>query len=502
MSIKAKLVLSNIAMLLVPLILFAITFFSIQSLYLTKIHNEYDIVQRRRGVIFTPYEIHAINLMRLGKISQDFAKYPDELNDKDLLRKTNDDLLKKNTFMILKKGKSIIFNGEKTKNKEVISKVEQSNNSEVISKVEQSDYKSSDKLGDFFMVSSELMGRQYSVRFSDGTEGSIFFIVDASRLISLYKEFLVELIISAILIISIMGGLLTFIVSRSILNPLKELKKGTENIKNGDLDSEVKAKSKDEIGNLCEAFDSMRKQLKKSIELQAQYENNRKELISNISHDLKTPITSIKGYVEGIKDGVADSPEKMEKYINTIYTKAQSMDYLIDELLTYSKLDLNKLPFDFKKVDIGNYMEDVMEELSLDVEKKNFKFSYTNKLPKKISVELDIQQIGRVLTNIISNSIKYMDKKNGKIDVEMKLDKDEVIIGVKDNGKGISKEALPYVFDRFYREDSSRNSMTGGSGLGLAICKKIIQEHGGRIWAESEEGVGTNMIFSIKIQNN
>lgn len=490
MSIKAKLVLSNIAMLLVPLILFGITFFGIQSLYLRKIHNEYDISQRRRGIILTPYEIHAINFMKFGKASQSFIKYPDELNDTDLLQKTNDDLLKKNTFIILKKGKNIIFNGEKTKNKEVVSKVEQLN------------YKTSDKLGDFFMISSELMGRQYSVHFSDGTEGSIFFIVDTSRLISLYKEFLVELIVSAILIISIMGGLLTFIVSRSILNPLKELKKGTENIKNGDLDFEVKAKSKDEIGNLCEAFNSMRKQLKKSIELQTQYENNRKELISNISHDLKTPITSIKGYVEGIKDGVADSPEKMEKYINTIYTKAQSMDYLIDELLTYSKLDLNKLPFDFKKVDIGIYMEDIMEEFSLDVEKKNFKFSYTNKLPKKISVKLDIQKIGRVLTNIISNSIKYMDKENGKIDVEMKLDKDEVIISVKDNGRGISKEALPYVFDRFYREDSSRNSMTGGSGLGLAICKKIIQEHGGRIWAESEEGVGTNMIFSIKIQNN
>lgn len=490
MSIKAKLVLSNIAMLLVPLILFGITFFSIQSLYLRKIHNEYDISQRRRGIILTPYEIHAINFMKFGKVSQSFTKYPDELNDTELLRKTNDDLLKKNTFIILKKGKNIIFNGEKTKNPEVVSKVEQLN------------YKSSDKLGDFFMISSELMGRQYSVRFSDGTEGSISFIVDTSRLITLYKEFLVELIISAILIISIMGGLLTFIVSRSILNPLKELKKGTENIKNGDLDFEVKAKSKDEIGNLCEAFNSMRKQLKKSIELQTQYENNRKELISNISHDLKTPITSIKGYVEGIKDGVADSPEKMEKYINTIYTKAQSMDYLIDELLTYSKLDLNKLPFDFKKVDIGSYMEDIMEEFRLDVEKKNFKFSYTNKLLKKISVKLDIQKIGRVLTNIISNSIKYMDKENGEIDVEMKLDKDEVIISVKDNGKGISKEALPYVFDRFYREDSSRNSMTGGSGLGLAICKKIIQEHGGRIWAESEEGVGTNMIFSIKIQNN
>lgn len=279
------------------------------------------------------------------------------------------------------------------------------------------------------------------------------------------------------------------------------MRKGTENIKNGDLDFEVKANSKDEIGELCEDFDDMRKKLKESIELQNQYENNRKELISNISHDLKTPITSIKGYVEGIRDGVADTPEKMEKYINTIYTKSQSMDYLIDELLTYSKLDMNKMHFDFQKIDITSYMEDLMEEIRFDVEKKKIKFSYKNNIKGQVIVKIDVQNINRVIMNIISNSIKYMDKEEGKIEVNMYLKGDEVIIGIKDNGKGISKNALSCIFDRFYREDYSRNSLTGGSGLGLAICKKIIEEHGGRIWAESEEKIGTAMWFTIKIYN-
>lgn len=352
---------------------------------------------------------------------------------------------------------------------------------------------------EFFMSSGELIGREFSIHLSDGTQASMFFIVNTSKLFSIYREFITALIASAILIIIFISGLLTFFVSRSILIPLKSLKKGTENIKNGDLDFEVKSNSKDEIGDLCEAFNDMRKKLKESIELQNQYENNRKELISNISHDLKTPITSIKGYVEGIRDGVADTPEKMEKYINTIYTKSQSMDYLIDELLTYSKLDMNKMHFDFQRIDIKSYMEDLMEEIRFDVEKKKINFSYTNNIKEKAYVKVDVQNINRVIMNIISNSIKYMDKKEGSIAVSMSLKEGEVIIAIKDNGKGISKEALNYIFDRFYREDYSRNSLTGGSGLGLAICKKIIEEHGGRIWAESEENVGTNMCLAIKI---
>lgn len=189
------------------------------------------------------------------------------------------------------------------------------------------------------------MVRQIRFAFSDGGSGIIFLVIDTSKLSELSKEFIISIVIAIIAIVSLTSALITFLVSRSILIPLTQLKIGTEKIKDGDLSFEVKAESRDEIGELCNAFDDMRKRLKESVELQLQYEDNRKELISNISHDLKTPITSIKGYVEGIKDGVADTPEKMEKYVNTIYNKAQSMNYLIEELLTYSKLDLKNFRF-------------------------------------------------------------------------------------------------------------------------------------------------------------
>lgn len=478
-------------MFVVPLILCVMTFIGLRDLYSVKIQQEYDISQIRKGFILNPYaELKSINTHTFSSIIKGIRKSPDQIMNNNFLENENNKLIAKNAYLVLKKGNEVVFNGQKNSDEEVISKISQYN------------YRFSDKPPEFFMLSGDIVGKIFPMYLSNGTQVELFLVIDIARLFNLYKEFLTTMIVAAVFIIIAMGGFLTFFVSRSILTPLRELKMGTEKITNGDLDFKVEASSTDEIGNLCEAFDEMREKLKESVELQAQYENNRKELISNISHDLKTPITSIKGYVEGIRDGVADNKEKMDKYIQTIYNKAQSMDYLIDELLTYSKLDLNKLPFEFRKVDISSYMDDLMEEFKFDVEKNKIKFSYSNKIEEKANAYIDIQKISRVMTNIISNSIKYMDKEEGRIEVEMKLSGEEVIIRVQDNGKGISKEALLYIFDRFYREDSSRSSLTGGSGLGLAICKKIIEEHGGRIWAESEQGVGTNIWFSIKLDNN
>lgn len=491
MSIRTKLILSNIAMCFIPLILCVVTFIGLQNLYLQKIHNEYDLNSnlRRKSIVINPYaELRNVNFKKINSIISEIEKSPEKIEDRSFFSNINNELEKKNSYIVVKKEKKVVFDGGKNSTPDLNLKIPDAKD-----KIP--------KMPDLFMANNELVGREFSLNFSDGTQGILIFVIDTSKLFNIYKEFLTVLIISAVLIIILISGLLTLIVSRSILIPLKALTKGTENIKNGDLDFEVKANSRDEIGQLCEDFDDMRKKLKESIELQNQYENNRKELISNISHDLKTPITSIKGYVEGIRDGVADTPEKMDRYINTIYTKSQSMDYLIDELLTYSKLDMNKMHFDFQKINFTNYMEDLMEEIRFDVEKKKIKFDYKNNIKDNVNVRIDVQNINRVITNIISNSIKYMDKEEGKIEVSMKLYGDEVIVGIKDNGKGISKDALNYIFDRFYREDYSRNSLTGGSGLGLAICKKIIEEHGGRIWAESEEEVGTGMWFTIKIYN-
>ena len=221
-------------------------------------------------------------------------------------------------------------------------------------------------------------------------------------------------------------------------------------------------------------------------------------IISNISHDLKTPITAIKGYCEGIMDGVASSPEKLDKYVRTIYNKANDMANLIDELSIYSKIDTNRIPYNFTQIHVDDYFRDCADELRMDLESKNIDLTYYNYLDEDAVIIGDAEQLKRVVNNIVSNSVKYLDKKKGIINIRIRDAGDFVQIELEDNGSGIAKKDLPYIFDRFFRADASRNSSTGGSGIGLSIVKKIIEDHGGRIWATSREGTGTIMHFVLR----
>jgi signal transduction histidine kinase len=279
---------------------------------------------------------------------------------------------------------------------------------------------------------------------------------------------------------------------------LKKLREATQNIKDGNLDFTLDINRDDTIGELCADFEDMRKRLKVSAEEKLEYDKESKELISNISHDLKTPITAIKGYVEGIMDGVADTPEKMDKYIRTIYNKTNDMDRLINELTFYSKIDTNRIPYTFHRINVASYFSDCIEEVSLELESKNIKLQYFNYVDSDVKVIADAEQIKRVINNIVSNSIKYMDKERGIINIRIKDVGDFIQVEIEDNGKGIGVKELPYIFDRFYRTDASRNSKQGGSGIGLSIVKKIIEDHGGQIWANSKENTGTVMYFVLR----
>ena len=221
-----------------------------------------------------------------------------------------------------------------------------------------------------------------------------------------------------------------------------------------------------------------------------------REMISNISHDLKTPITAIKGYVEGIMDGVADTPEKMDRYIKTVYNKANDMNVLINELSLYSKIDSNIIPYNFEKININSYFKDCVDEIGADLEQRGMMFSYRNYCAANVMVTADPEQLKRVINNIINNACKYNNKAKGKVGITLTEYDRKVQVAIKDNGIGISKEDLPHIFRRTYRADMSRNS-AGGSGLGLSICKKIIEEHGGEIWAESKLRAGTTIFFTL-----
>ena len=307
-----------------------------------------------------------------------------------------------------------------------------------------------------------------------------------------------DLFFTAFIILIFTGVSVGLWIYRSVAAPLVKLRKATQNIKEGNLDFVLDVEGTDEFSELCRDFEEMRRRLKESAEEKIAMDKENKELISNISHDLKTPITAVKGYVEGIMDGVADTPDKVAKYVRTIYNKASEMDVLINELTLYSKIDTNRIPYNFTILSVNDYFNDCSEDLSLDLEAKNVEFGYFNYVEPEVKVIADPEQIKRVVHNIVNNSVKYMDKDKPKINLRVKDVGDFVQVEIEDNGKGIASKDLPNVFERFYRTDASRNSSKGGSGIGLSIVKKIIEEHGGKIWATSREHTGTTMYFVLR----
>ena len=210
-------------------------------------------------------------------------------------------------------------------------------------------------------------------------------------------------------------------------------------------------------------------------------------------------MTAIKGYAEGLRDGVADTPEKQRRYLQTIYAKADDMTTLVDELSFYTKIDTNNMPYQFEHVLANDYFSDCVEENKVELELKSIHISFFSVLSADTLVLADREQIRRVMNNIIGNAAKYMgEQTQGSIKLRLLEEKEYIRVEVEDNGKGIAAKDLPYIFERFFRADQSRNSRQGGTGLGLAIVKRIVEEHGGTVHAESEEGKGTTISFTLK----
>ena len=222
-----------------------------------------------------------------------------------------------------------------------------------------------------------------------------------------------------------------------------------------------------------------------------------REMLSNITHDLKTPLTAIRGYAQGILDGVAATPDRMNKYISTIRNKADDMANLVNELSLFAQIYNKEIEYKKGGVEIDEYISRCMSNLSLDLETRKIDFLYRNDVEKGTCLYIDEEKIKRVFYNVIGNAYKYIDKDLGMIFLHIEDAGKMVWVRITDNGSGIEKDELPLIFERFYRTDSSRNSKTGGTGLGLAIAKKIIEDHGGQIYAESEKGKGTKISFSL-----
>lgn len=488
LKLRTRLVVAFIIITVIPLTMIFAVVTGLRSYQMRAFRKAYNLTERVDLLSGNSLQIfNRLTREEQKEISGILQSDPDRFNDQDFLQKLNEKLATKYAYMIVRKGDTLTYDGNSHITQGLY---------EQLPKYEEVDSTLDGAI--YLDGETQHLVKQMDFLYSDHEKGSVFIVSNVDGLLPEIKIMMAEMLFAAIMIILFTDAILMMWVYRSVVSPLGRLQIATKKIKDGNLDFSLEVENDDEIGQLCQDFEEMRIRLKESAEEKVEYDKENKELLSNISHDLKTPITAIKGYVEGIMDGVASSPEKLDRYIRTIYNKANDMDKLIDELTFYSKIDTNKIPYTFSKINVSNYFGDCIDEVGLEMEARNIELGYFNYVDEDVIVIADAEQMRRVINNIVSNSVKYMDKKSGIINIRIKDVGDFIQVEIEDNGRGIQAKDLPNIFDRFYRTDSSRNSSQGGSGIGLSIVKKIIEDHGGRIWATSKEGIGTEIHFVLR----
>ena len=434
----------------------------------------------------------------INKVKSNPGYYLDKKNAADLNERTSAN----NTYVIMKVDDEYIFVGVDTFSDALKNQLKFNDSSTNISTIdEDADVGGENqiKVQEYLMTQPSMyLCNQISYVYQ-GQSVDLYMLTYYGNYMDRFRGTMFGYIILMVVIMFILSGLVALLIYQQFVNPLVKLKQAAEKMGSGNLDEKIEIckNREDEVGELCESFENMRQRMSDFAKAKMHYEEENRQLISNISHDLRTPITTIKGYVEGIMDGVADTPEKRDRYLKMIYSKANEMDSLINELSLYTNINNNAIPYEFHRVSVKDYFNDCMEEVHATLMSKNMTLTYRNYCDDDVMVIVDPDQLKRVINNIVTNSIKYMDKEYGQVDISIYDNDAEVKVAINDNGRGIDTDSLPHIFDRMYRADSARQSR-GGSGLGLAICKKIVEEHGGNIYATSQIGKGTTIVFTLK----
>ncbi|GKU77149.1 cell wall metabolism sensor histidine kinase WalK [Paenibacillus sp. L3-i20] len=491
MSIRLRLLISYALMIVVPLVLL---FAFMHIIYHLCVGEANDIKKYYNAENRTLEQFLQDEVVTFAKLQLDVMNNPDRLLESGVLESYDEKFSKRQTGLLLVKDGQILYRSAIIDSEDAakISGYE-TENSLRYNYTERSLY-----INDKWMISLS-----FPVHYKDDTKANLYVVIDTNPISNFFNTLLPVLIIVFIITFIAVNIAITYWMSCHLLVPIRKLKEAAKQVKDGNLEFSPTIKRKDELGELGEAFDEMRLRLKESIEGQLKDEDNRKQLITNISHDLRTPITTIKGYVNGIKDGVANNPEKLVDYMNTILEKTSDLDHMIEELFLYSKLDADSVPFTYTEVDLDSYLKEYVETNSNELESLSIQLNYRYLLDKKVKVAADREKLKRVITNVVHNSIASVHGSDKQIMIEVTHGNNTGIaqISIKDNGVGIEEKDLPHVFERFYRADASRNRTSGGSGLGLAIAKQIIEAHGGTISIRSEAGVGTTVYFTLRIIN-
>ncbi len=486
MKFKTRIIITFLTIILLPLVLASTAFLVIGGALIHEM-EEYGFRNEDYNMLIDPTHASRVISGEIFQQAEELLRENTEgLENMDVLSDINEKIENKSSYIIVRRNNQIYYTGNELAAKQIFDRLPEFEGKALNQELEES----------LYFDDMKKLVRQMDFYFANGDEGSLFVISRMNSILS--RRLFVDMAIAIMIILIFTSMFLTNWISRGVFIPINQLNIAMQNIAEGNLEYMLPDNGEGEIGELYRNYEDMRLRLKESTDEKIFAEKQNKELVSNISHDLKTPITAIKGYVEGIMDGVADTPEKMDKYIRTIYNKANDMDRLINELTVYSGIDSNRIPYHFHRINVSEYFGDCIEEVGLDLESKNISLDYSNLAAPGTVIIADPEQLKRVVNNIISNSVKYLDKPKGEIDIRILDEIDAIRVEIEDNGKGIAAKDLPKIFERFFRTDASRNSSQGGSGIGLSIVKKIVEDHGGYIWATSKEGEGTCMHFVIR----
>lgn len=330
--------------------------------------------------------------------------------------------------------------------------------------------------------------------------GSYFIVLPDSYLQQVERSmsmFVVLTVLSLFGAVFWVNWMLTRRITNRIVGSINTLVHGVNEITGGNLTYRIKYNQGDEFDAVCADFNEMASRLLSMVQQRQADENNRKELIAGISHDLRTPLTSIKAYIEGIKKGVATTPEMQEKYLDIIQNKTEDIEYIISQLFTFSKMDIGEFPFTLERVNIGNELSKMVTDIADEYLEKGLKVSLESTLDARVSI--DVVQFRNVIQNILGNSVKYCKRDDAHAQIFCKKTNDSVIITVRDNGGGVSDEMLTQIFEIFYRGDMSRHNPSQGSGLGLAISAKVIDKMKGTITAENAADGGLSIAIALPI---
>lgn len=302
----------------------------------------------------------------------------------------------------------------------------------------------------------------------------------------------------AIAMILIVSLFFTNWLVKRIMRPINALTEGAQRIVHGNLSEAVIYNGKDELASVCSTFNQMQSYLQEERERNASYEKARTDMIAGISHDLRTPLTSVKGYIKGLRDGVANTPEKREQYLSIAYNKASEMDALLQKLFYFSKLETGSLPLSLTDEDLGDFVRKFALQSQEELTQADVKIDVACRTVDN-PVQIDTEQMHRVLANLTENALKYSGAERLSISISVWRENGMIHLSFADNGKGVPDEQRDNLFVQFWRGDESRGKRDGGgSGLGLNIVKYIVEAHGGSVSARNGNGLIVDILLPAR----